>query len=104
MARRDVRGVSLPATRAELATARAHEEAVVTRISELRGAVRPGISERVVAIVAEAREIFGSSTARFLTSPHPELGGETPIQVAQTPEGASRVAQVLGHIRHGICA
>ena len=87
----------------ELAAVRAHEEAVVVRISELGGTVRPGISERVVAIVAETREIFGSSTARFLMSPHPKLGGETPIQVAQTPEGASRVAQVLGHIRHGIC-
>ena len=87
----------------KLAAARAHEEAIVARILELGGTVRPGISERVVAIVAEATEMFGSSTARFLTSPHPELGGETPIQVAQTPEGASRVAQVLGHIRHGIC-
>lgn len=87
----------------ELAAARAHEEAVLTRISELRGKVRPGISEGIVAIVAEAREIFGSSTVRFLTSPNPEIGGETPIQVAQTSEGASRVAQVLGHIRHGIC-
>lgn len=87
----------------KLAAARAHEEAVVARISELGGTVRPGISEGIVAIVAQARKIFGPSTARFLTSPHPELGGETPIQVAQTPEGAWRVAQVLGHIRHGIC-
>ena len=87
----------------ELAAVRAHEEAVLTRISELGGTVRPGIPEGIVPIVAQARQIFGSSTARFLTSPHPELGGETPIQVAQTPEGASRVAQVLGHIRHWIC-
>ena len=87
----------------ELAAVRAHEEAVVVCISEFGGTVRPGISEEIVAVVAQARKIFGSSTARFLTSPHPELGGETPIQVAQTPEGDSRVAQVLGHIRHGIC-
>ena len=87
----------------ELAAARAHEEAVVVCISEFGGTVRPGISEEIATVVAQARKIFGSSTARFLTSPHPELGGETPIQVAQTPKGASRVAQVLGHIRHWIC-
>ena len=87
----------------ELAAVRAHEEAVVVRISELGGTVRPGISEEIVAVVAQARKIFGPSTARFLTSPHPELGGETPIQVAQTADGAPRGAQILGHIRHGIC-
>lgn len=87
----------------ELAAARAHEEAVITRILELGGIVRPGVSERAVAIVTEARQIFGSSTARFLTTPHPELGGDSPIQAAQTADGASRVEQVLGHIRHGIC-
>ena len=87
----------------ELAAARADEEAVLTRISELGDTVRPGISERVVAIVTEAREIFGSSTARFLTSPHPELGGDSPIEAAQTADGALRVEQVLGHMRHGIC-
>lgn len=94
---------TLQALLSELAAVRAHEEAVITRISELGDTVRPGISERVVAIVSEARKIFGSSTARFLTSSHPELGSDSPIEAAQTADGASRVEQVLGHMRHGIC-
>ena len=87
----------------ELVASRAHEDVIITRISGLASTVPPGDSNRVATIVVQARELFGSGNARRLTSPHSDVGGETPIQHVRTPEGAWSVEQLVGRLRYGVC-
>lgn len=56
------------------------------------------------AVIALAKEVFAEDMVEFLVTPHRELEGETPIQVAQDAEGAKCVEELLQRILYGIPA
>lgn len=69
-------------------------------------AVRPasvGIGE-VVEVVARAIEVFGDRTKalRWLRTPIPSLGDETPLAMLERTGGVRQVEDVLGRIEHGV--
>jgi putative toxin-antitoxin system antitoxin component (TIGR02293 family) len=60
--------------------------------------------ERLARVMALAEDAFGTAddARRFLGAPHPELGGERPIDVAQTELGARQVEEVLWRMEYGL--
>lgn len=60
--------------------------------------------ERLARVFAMARATWGDDekARRFLLSPHPELEGNTPIEVALTEVGARRVEAVMERGIHGL--
>ena len=62
--------------------------------------------ERIARIAALAQGAFGSpdDAREFLHVPHPELGGERPLDVAQTELGARQVEELLWHMEYGLPA
>lgn len=61
---------------------------------------------RTARVIAEAEETFGSQekAGKWLRRPTTALGGEKPIALLDTSEGASQVEALLGRIAHGIAA
>jgi putative toxin-antitoxin system antitoxin component (TIGR02293 family) len=61
---------------------------------------------RVARVLAAAEEAFGSQekAGAWLRRPTTALGGERPLQLLDTDEGAREVETLLGHIEHGIAA
>jgi putative toxin-antitoxin system antitoxin component (TIGR02293 family) len=61
---------------------------------------------RAARVLAEAEETFGSQqkAAKWLRRPTTALGGEKPIDLLDTSEGAEQVEALLGRIGHGIAA
>lgn len=61
---------------------------------------------RLASVVALAEDVWGDldDARSFLTTPHPELGGEKPVEAAIEEFGARQVEQILEGIRHGIPA
>ena len=60
--------------------------------------------ERLARVMALAEQAFGSAddARRFLATPHPELAGERPLDVAQTELGARQVEEVLWRMEYGL--
>ena len=63
-------------------------------------------TERLARVVAAAEYVWGdpSDARRFLTTLHPALGGQAPIDAAMTELGARRVEELLASIEHGLPA
>ncbi len=61
---------------------------------------------RVARLLANAEETFGSSekAGLWLRRPTQALGGERPLDLLDTEEGAREVENLLGRIDHGIAA
>lgn len=61
---------------------------------------------RVVGVVAAAEETFGNSEKAhiWLNRDNRALGGETPLAMADTDQGARAVEALLGRIGHGLAA
>jgi putative toxin-antitoxin system antitoxin component (TIGR02293 family) len=61
---------------------------------------------RAARVIAEAEETFGSQekAGKWLRRPTTALGGEKPIALLDTTEGAAQVEALLGRIAHGIAA
>jgi putative toxin-antitoxin system antitoxin component (TIGR02293 family) len=61
---------------------------------------------RVARMLAMAEETFGNQekAAAWLRRPTAALGGERPLSLLDTDEGAREVEVLLGHISHGIAA
>ena len=95
---------SLAAIFAELAAMRERENELLTCMTTLLATPSPDMPAHLAKVCAQAVELFEEDAARFLTSPHRELHNERPIVVAQTPEGADRVEDLLGRIIYGIPA
>lgn len=55
-------------------------------------------------ILVLATEIFGSkdNAARWISSPLPALGGQTPLSKLRTRIGVDRVKEVLAGIQYGV--
>lgn len=59
---------------------------------------------RVVDVLAHALEVFGDrfKVMRWLRTPIPALGDETPQDMLARAGGIEQVDQVLGRIEHGV--
>ncbi|HEX3982933.1 MAG TPA: antitoxin Xre/MbcA/ParS toxin-binding domain-containing protein [Acidisoma sp.] len=73
------------------------------------GLLTPEQSDRLVRVarlIAAAEETFGSAEKahQWLRRPTTALGGEKPLDLLDTDEGARRVDVLLGRIGHGIAA
>lgn len=60
--------------------------------------------ERLVRVISMAEDLWEDpSPARiFLTQAHPELGGASPIELAESELGAREVEELLNRIRFGL--
>lgn len=73
-----------------------------------QGTLQPDESDRVLrasTIFDLAVDLFEGDTAearRWLQSPHPGLGGETPLDFASTEVGAREVENLMGRLEHGV--
>lgn len=63
-------------------------------------------TERMARLFAMAMEAFQSTdqVSKFMMSPHPELNGETPFEVALTEIGGRQVEEVIERGMHGLPA
>ncbi|MEZ5497944.1 MAG: antitoxin Xre/MbcA/ParS toxin-binding domain-containing protein [Steroidobacteraceae bacterium] len=61
-------------------------------------------TERLARVIALAEELWDDQTAaqEFLSTPHPELGGRTPIDCASTELGAREVEALVMRALHGL--
>jgi putative toxin-antitoxin system antitoxin component (TIGR02293 family) len=61
-------------------------------------------AERLARVFATAESIWqdDAEARRFMNTPHPELNGRTPIEVAMTEVGARQVEEVIERGRHGL--
>ncbi|MDE0219667.1 MAG: DUF2384 domain-containing protein [Spirochaetaceae bacterium] len=62
--------------------------------------------ERLARLYALASQAFGkpAAAARFMMTPHPELSGRTPFDVALTEVGGREVEEVIERGLHGLPA
>ena len=95
---------SLAGILSELAAVRDRENELLSRLTKLLNTPSPDMPAHLAKVCAQAVELFAEDAARFLTTPHWELHGQRPILVAQTPDGAGRVEDLLGRITYGIPA
>ena len=63
-------------------------------------------TERVARVVATAEDVWQNreQARRFLTTPHPEMGGKTPLDAALTELGARQAEEVMARIVYGLPA
>jgi putative toxin-antitoxin system antitoxin component (TIGR02293 family) len=63
-------------------------------------------TERLARVVAMAEEVWQDreQARRFLTSPHAEIGGKTPLEAALTELGARQTEEILARILYGLPA
>jgi putative toxin-antitoxin system antitoxin component (TIGR02293 family) len=63
-------------------------------------------TERLARVVATAEDVWQDreQTRRFLTTPHAELGGKTPLEAALTELGARQAEEVMARIVYGLPA
>lgn len=59
---------------------------------------------RLARVTARASAVLdgAGAAAAFLLHPHPLFDGATPLEVAETEEGARRVEAVLDRLEHGL--
>jgi putative toxin-antitoxin system antitoxin component (TIGR02293 family) len=75
-----------------------------------QGRLHPDESDRVLrasTIFDMAVELFEGNTAqarKWLQTPQPGLGGETPLDFASTEVGAREVENLIGRLEHGVFA
>jgi putative toxin-antitoxin system antitoxin component (TIGR02293 family) len=81
-------------------------EATYKRRGERLSAAESERTERLARVVATAEDVWQDreQTRRFLTTPHPELGGKTPLEAALTELGARQAEEVLARIVYGLPA
>jgi putative toxin-antitoxin system antitoxin component (TIGR02293 family) len=63
-------------------------------------------TERLARVIAMAEDIWQDRerTTRFLTTPHAEIGGKTPLDAALTELGARQAEEVMSRILYGLPA
>ena len=81
-------------------------EATYKRRKGLLNPIESERTERLARVVATAEFVWDDleEARRFLTTPHPELGDCTPLDVSMTELGARQVEEILWKIFHGIPA
>jgi len=93
-------------TRAQVGEALGLPERTLARRKQ-EGKFQPLESDRVfrfLQVVAHAIETIGDDekAGRWLTKPNRALMGKVPLQLLNTPIGASQVDEILGRIDHGL--
>jgi putative toxin-antitoxin system antitoxin component (TIGR02293 family) len=63
-------------------------------------------TERLARVVAMAEDVWQDreQARRFLTAPHAEIGGKTPLDAALSELGARQVEEVIARILYGLPA
>jgi len=63
-------------------------------------------TERLARVIATAEHVWGDAeeAKRFLTRPHPELNGKTPLEASYAELGARQVEELLWKLFHGLPA
>jgi putative toxin-antitoxin system antitoxin component (TIGR02293 family) len=63
-------------------------------------------TERFARVVAIAEDVWQDreQARRFLITPHPEMGGKTPLDAALTELGARQAEEVMARIVYGLPA
>lgn len=63
-------------------------------------------TERMARVIATAEEVWQDreQARRFLTTPHAEIGGKTPLNAALTELGARQAEEVMARIVYGLPA
>jgi putative toxin-antitoxin system antitoxin component (TIGR02293 family) len=63
-------------------------------------------TERLARVVAMAEEVWQdrAQARRFLTAPHAEIGGKSPLDAALTELGARQAEEVMARILYGLPA
>lgn len=81
-------------------------EATFKRRRDRLSAAESERTERLARVIAAAEYTWSDRDAarRFLTAPHPALGGKTPIDAAMTELGARQVEEIVEKIFHGLPA
>jgi putative toxin-antitoxin system antitoxin component (TIGR02293 family) len=81
-------------------------EATYKRRRDLLSPAESGRTERLARVVAMAEDVWQDREAarRFLTTPHPEIGGKTPLDAALTELGARLAEGVMARIVYGLPA
>jgi putative toxin-antitoxin system antitoxin component (TIGR02293 family) len=81
-------------------------EATYKRRRDLLSPAESGRTERLARVVALAEEVWQDRerARRFLTTPHPEIGGKTPLDAALTELGARLAEEVMARIVYGLPA
>jgi putative toxin-antitoxin system antitoxin component (TIGR02293 family) len=81
-------------------------EATYKRRIHLLSPAESGRTERLARVVAMAEEVWQDrdQARRFLTTPHAELGGKTPLDAALTELGARLAEEVMSRILYGLPA
>lgn len=63
-------------------------------------------TERLARVIAATEQVWNDrhDAREWLTSPHPELSGQTPIECGMTELGARRVEELLDRMFYGLPA
>jgi putative toxin-antitoxin system antitoxin component (TIGR02293 family) len=81
-------------------------EATYKRRRERLSAAESARTERLARVVAMAEDVWQDreQARRFLTTPHAEIGGKTPLDAALTELGARQAEEVMARIVYGLPA
>lgn len=81
-------------------------EATYKRRRERLSAAESARTERLARVVAMAEDVWQDreQARRFLTTPHPEIGGKSPLDAALTELGARQAEEVMARIVYGLPA
>jgi putative toxin-antitoxin system antitoxin component (TIGR02293 family) len=81
-------------------------EATYKRRRDLLSPAESGRTERLARVVALAEDVWQDRerVRHFLTTPHPEIGGKTPLDAALTELGARQAEEVMARIVYGLPA
>ena len=81
-------------------------EATYKRRRDRLSPVESERTERLARVVAMAEEVWQDrgQARRFLTAPHPEIGGKSPLQAALTELGARQAEEVMARLLYGLPA
>jgi putative toxin-antitoxin system antitoxin component (TIGR02293 family) len=81
-------------------------EATYKRRRERLSAAESERTERLARVIATAEDVWQDreQAKRFLTTPHPEIGGKTPLDAALTELGARQAEEIMARIVYGLPA
>ncbi len=81
-------------------------EATYKRRRDRLSAAESERTERLARVIAGAEDVWQdrNEARRFLTTPHPEIGGKTPLDAALTELGARQAEEVMARIVYGLPA
>ena len=83
-----------------LAASKECELGLLAQLDSLLGSA--ALPAHVARVVTRAREVFADDAVHWLAAPHWSLAHQMPLRIAQDPEGAARVEDLLVRIGTGM--